>query len=243
MTMRQLIIAVIIGSGIIALLLAGALGVVYYKPELIGLKDPSDTTKVEEPPPPPPPPPEPLRFVHIEPTVEISRQQLAFFENEVIIKDELKIKKDSLLNLEKFLRDSLKVEFQKIKDCKDSVKRQFINYDNLLKEKNLLADSVGKVEQELSGVTSRLETARKRIENYEEMLESRIDSASRMNFETFAKIYDNSNPADVARILEQLDERDAARILKLMQRRNAGKVLEAMRPENAAAILLLGVGQ
>jgi len=112
-----------------------------------------------------------------------------------------------------------------------------------LKEKNLLVDSVSKVNQELSGVASRLETARKRIENYEEMLESRIDSASRMNFVAFAKIYDNSNPADVARILEQLDERDAARILKLMQRRNAGKVLEAMRPENAAAVLLLGVGQ
>jgi len=147
MTIRQIILGLIIGSGIIALLLAGTLGVIYYKPELIGLKDPSDTTKVEELPPPPPPP-EPLRFVHIEPTVEISRQQLAFFENEVIKKDELLIKKDSLLNMEKFLRDSLKSEYQKIRDCKDSVKRQHTNFDKLLKEKNLLVDSVSKVNQE-----------------------------------------------------------------------------------------------
>lgn len=246
MTWRQLIIGIIIVSVLFALIMLGLLGVLKYKPELIGIRSGADSTIVEQPIkeiPAEMPKPEPLKFVHIEPTVEISKAQLYLFEWEVHKKNELMVKFDSLKRIEKYLRDSLKSNDNTLRAFKDSLSRAYKNADKAIKNKDDMQDSLSKVNEALKLANNRYETAQKRIENYENMLEARIDTASKINFETFAKIYDNTRPQEVAGILEQLDERDAAKILKLMNKKKAGKVLEAMKPENAAAILLLGVGQ
>lgn len=241
MNWRQLIIGIIIASAVFALIIGGFIAVVEYKPEMLGIKDPSDTTKVVEKIELPKP--VPIRTVHIEPTVEISQAELLNFEWQVIRKDELYISIDSLKRIEKYLRDSIKANSQTIYRYKDSVKRANYNADKAMKLKQELSDSLAQISENLRKTKDKQSTAQKRIENYEQMLEAKIDTASKSNFITFAKMYDNTNPKEVAGILEQLDERDAAKILKLMNRKKAGKVLEAMKPENAAAVLLLGVGQ
>lgn len=244
MNMRQLIIGIIIVSAVFALIMAGIIGVFKYKPELIGIKDKSDTTKVKKiEKPVKKETPVILHDVYYEPTVEISQEMLEKLELGLLKNDDYIVKIDSLKNIEKYLRDSLKSGYSKEMAYRDSLKRSMSNFSNILKEKNFLSDSLSRTAGLVKSANEKYENAKKRIENYESLMESRIDTASRSNFETFAKIYENSKPAEVARILEQLDERDAAKILKKMSRKKAGKVLESMKPENAAAILLLGVGQ
>ena len=84
-----------------------------------------------------------------------------------------------------------------------------------------------------------MQTSMQKQEREDEAFMIKMDSISRANYQTFAKIYDNANPPDVARILQNLDGREAAVILKMMKKKQAGKVLEAMSPERAADILRL----
>ena len=247
MTFRQLIIGIIIVSAFFAFIMLSLIAVIQYKPHWIGFQgeisdslsvDDKISEEIEKLPPP-----VPLKYVHIEPTVEISQSELYHIESKLQKYREILIKFDSLLNTEKFLRDSLKKNAEIIVLYGDSLKRAINNINKAHDIKDLLNDSINTLNNLLNRANDRLDIAQKRIENYESLLESRVDTASQSNFITFAKIYDNSQPQEVAKILELLDERDAAKILKLMNRKQAGKVLEAMKPENAAAILLLGVGQ
>ena len=84
-----------------------------------------------------------------------------------------------------------------------------------------------------------LQSTLQQQEREEEAFTIKMDSITRANYQTFAKIYDNANPPEVARILQNIDGREAAVILKLMKKKQAGKVLEAMNPERAADILRL----
>ena len=111
---------------------------------------------------------------------------------------------------------------------------------NARKTKAELIDSLTKVLKENKNSNERIKLLDQRILDQEKFITKKIDSAELNNFKLFAKIYNGTKPADVAKILEQIDERDAAIILKLMQRKKAGKVIDAMLPEHAAAILLLG---
>ncbi|MCX8010036.1 MAG: hypothetical protein N3A61_02690, partial [Ignavibacteria bacterium] len=232
----------IIVSSVLAILMGGLIGVIKYRPDLLGIKDNKDTTKIQKVDKPKKII-KPLKSVYIEPTVQISKKQLAFFENEVIKKNELSIKIESLVRIERYLRDSLKNIAETIRFHQDSVKRANSIAEKSEKDAKDLQDSLIKKEIEIKKLTEKYSLAQKRIENYQKMLEERIDSSAKINFEVFAKIYENSKPQEVAAILERLDERDAARILKMMNKKKAGKIIEAMKPENAAAILLLGIGQ
>jgi len=241
MTWKQLLIGIIIVSVVLSLLMLGLIGVIKYRPDLLGIKEQIDTAKITQNQKPKKI--QPLKPVYIEPTVHISQKQLAFFEKEAILKNELMIKNDSLLKLEKFLRDSIKTIFETIRFYQDSTKRANFVAENAIKKQQNISDSLNRLQNELSKLKARLELAERRKEQYQKMLENKVDSVSKINFETFAKIYENSKPQEVAAILERIDERDAARILKLMNRKKAGKIIEAMKPENAAAILLLGAVQ
>lgn len=101
-------------------------------------------------------------------------------------------------------------------------------------------DSIGRVNIRLD---SALTAARKNEQLKEEAERNsgvRIDSLAEANYLTFAKIYDDSQPPNVAAILKNVDDREAAKILKLMKRKNAARVLESMDPERAAVMLSLG---
>jgi flagellar motility protein MotE (MotC chaperone) len=86
----------------------------------------------------------------------------------------------------------------------------------------------------------KVKQAELKISDQEKFISQKEDSSQKIAFQNFAKIYNNSKPADVAKILEQIDERDAAMILNMMSKKKAGKIIESMKPEQAAAILLLG---
>lgn len=241
MNLRQLVIGFIVLAVISAILLGSLLAVFEYKPEWIGLPAKIDSTQaakqIEMPKP------KPVKPVYIEPAVKITEKQLALFENGMINLEIMKQKKDSLIRLEKFLRDSLYKNYVQSKSMQDSVKRAIFNMDNAVKNQNFVNDSLNRLSAEYKKALDRNETLKKRLEIYEKAMASKNDTLETKNFNTFAKIYDNAAPTEVAKILEQIDERDAAKILKIMSKKKAGKVLEAMKPENAAAILLLGAGE
>lgn len=241
MTWKQLLIGIIVVSGVLSLLMLGMIGIIKYRPDLLGIRDTADTTKnvqIQKPRNI-----RPIRPVYIEPTVQISQKELAFFENELIKKNEIFIKNDSLLRIEKYLRDSIKNIYETIKFYQDSTKRANSIAENSLSKVKSLEDSITALQNQLKKLNEKYELAQKRIDTYQKLMEQKVDSSAKINFETFAKIYENSRPQEVAAILERLDERDAARILKMMNKKKAGKIIEAMKPENAAAILLLGAGQ
>jgi flagellar motility protein MotE (MotC chaperone) len=101
-------------------------------------------------------------------------------------------------------------------------------------------DSISFVNKRLDSALNAARTNERLKEDAERNSGLRIDSLAEANFLTFAKIYDDSAPPNVAAILKNIDDREAAKILKLMKRKNAARVLESMDPERAAVMLSLG---
>lgn len=241
MNLRSLFIALSVMAAILAVLIFAGIGVYKYKPEWIGMQNPSDTTKkkVELPPPAP---------VFIKPVKEerlslITQSQLAAYEKIVLDRNGLSKQKDSLNGIINFMKDSLKRVNVGVNNYKDSLKRNEYNISIERKSRQTLNDSLAKVSAELKKNLDRGKIAQKKLEDYEKAMGNKIDTLEKKNFATFAKMYENMKADQVALLLEQLDERDAAKILKLISVKKAGKILELMKPENAAAILLLGAGQ
>lgn len=77
MTWKQLLIGIIIVSVVLSLLMLGLIGVIKYRPDLLGIKEQIDTAKIAQNQKPKKI--QPLKPVYIEPTVHISQKQLAFF--------------------------------------------------------------------------------------------------------------------------------------------------------------------
>mgnify|MGYP000047133902 CR=1 FL=1 len=162
MTWKQLLIGIIIVSSVLAILMGGLIGVIKYRPDLLGIKDNKDTTKVQKVDKPKKII-KPLKPVYIEPTVQISKKQLAFFENEVIKKNEFSIKIDSLMRIEKYLRDSLKNIAETIRFHQDSVKRANSIAEKSEKNAKELQDSLTKKEIEIKKLTEKYSLAQKEI--------------------------------------------------------------------------------
>lgn len=171
--------------------------------------------------------------------VEISSKKLKELEQNLTIKKLLAEQYDSLKLSYKQLQDSLKTIQNDYKTLLDSSKKFF----EIIRNKE---ETAAKVKDSLDAITIKYNQARTEINNLktklaesEQLLKSRKDSLQIQHYRAFAKIYNNSNPADVAKILEKIDERDASQILKFMNQKKAGKVIEALDPKIAAAILLL----
>lgn len=231
MSPKQLIILVLALSLAFIFILAGLFGVYKYYPTYLGFPPtPEDTLSKEKD-----------ILPYIEPQVVISRSELDDLQSKLISFDLLRVRNDSLRSIRDHLLDSLKTMDKNNSQCKDSILTIMDTLSNKAKEKKELLDSLEKLKNMYKKSLHENKVVRQHVQDLEEMLASRYDSLEVINFETFAKIYNNSKPADVARILEQLDERDAAKILKLMSKKKAGKVLEEMLPEHAAAILVIGI--
>jgi flagellar motility protein MotE (MotC chaperone) len=239
--MSARLLLTIIFSILFALVLSVvAIFVVYnYAPTYLGLPpNPEDTMQVVEEP-------EPVEedTVYIEPPIEITRQEFDQMQLELLKKALARKRSDSLAKLRLELIDSLENIQKRIDNQSDSVS---VVRDTLKKSEQYsqqLTDSLKKLFADYQKSLKKIELIEQKIEDQDAFIEKRYDSLEMENFRTFAKIYNNSNPQDVARILEQIDERDAALILKLMSKKKAGKVLDAMMPEYAAAILLLGASE
>lgn len=130
--------------------------------------------------------------------------------------------------------------FRKVEEQKKKVEAQW------KKQVDSLHKALGQTQNSLSGTSSSLDSLKNEIkalqtkqDKEETNFALKMDSLTRANYQTFAKIYDNTNPPEVAQILQNIDGREAAVILKMMKKKQAGKVLEAMNPERAANILRL----
>ncbi|MDQ1265961.1 MAG: hypothetical protein QG635_1113 [Bacteroidota bacterium] len=225
----KIVIRILIVLLILGLLGGGGFYVYKYYPGLIGLgkkKAPARGVKGDT--------------VYVDKTIGISERKLSMFEQGLIEKAALKQQKDSLLKVQKHYQDSISKVLLSVKQIQDSVLRINKRYNDLNKNKNFLYDSLLKVQNSLKNALEKVNVSQKMIQDQEKMITKKYDTLETQNFEVFAKLYNNSNPTDVAKILEQLDERDAAKILKLMTKKKAGKVIEALKPEQAAAILMLG---
>lgn len=137
------------------------------------------------------------------------------------------------------------------KNLQDSLKRLNLNLLELQKSNSKLLDSLNKIyslwtqkTQENSNLLARfqqkekeLEDLKNQIQRQQESGKAMTDSAKQVVFSTFAKIYENADPNEVAKIIELLDDKDALAILKLMNKKKAGKIIDALKPERSAQIL------
>lgn len=234
MDTKQLLTVLIIVAAAFILAVGIVLSIFTFYPEAIGLEDDKPNldslAKVAD-------------TIKIDPTVEITQNKLNEFLTYRREKHQLKLERDSLQNTSGSLIDSIKKIDKKSFAILDSLNKVKTIKDSVLVQKNKLLDSLNKIYKDLQTKIKEVELAQQRIENQDVFLEKKQDSIETDNFKTFAKMYNNSNPQEVAKILEQIDERDASKILKFMQTKKAGKVLESMQPERAAAIMLLGTNE
>jgi len=212
-----------------SMLLVIAAGLYKYKPELLGIKTKDtipevfiwDTLKLR-------------RETVVDPAeLENLRKSLkeykAKYRSEKVKADLAYKLNDTLTDKEKLIRD--------LSDTLDDGEKTI----SLLNEKNQdLKDSILDLNRQIEMFKSESELYEDLIDSQVARYESEDDSLSMANFRAFAKLYNNSEPKDVAQILSRIDNSDAARILKFMQKKKAGKVIENLPASKAAAILLLG---
>ncbi len=171
--------------------------------------------------------------------VEVSSKKLRELEQNMILKKKLTQQYDSLKNAKKILEDSLKSIKNELEVLTDTTKKFF----DIMAQKDLItkrnSDSVEFLNSYLNRAKNEINILKTKLAETEKSLKSKRDSIQIQHYRSFAKIYNNAKPADVARILEKIDERDASQILKFMDQKKAGKVIEALDPKIASAILLL----
>ncbi len=234
---KHFIMILIIIAAAFSLIMLSIGGVYLFAPQAIGLqpkKNKVDSTKIKN-----------IEIkkkdtVPIVPSVIITLEKLRELEKNIITKAAISNDKDSLFKYAQYLQDSISNIYKNNSIYKDSIQYYIKTISDVKQYTNKLLDSVLKINTDLKKGKARVDFVEQRLKEQEEIFTKKQDSVEKKNFEVFAKMYNNSNPAEVAKILEHLDERDASKILKLMSVKKAGKVLEAMKPEQAAAILLLG---
>lgn len=176
---------------------------------------------------------------------EFNQMQSQLLKNAI-----LKYQNEEIRKQKDYLYDSLQKVTQTLKPAKDSlsmVKDSFKITKNYIKYLN---DSLSKLSNMYNSLAQSQDKAKKAKETekekpkltteQEKKLKARADSLYASNLMSYARIYNNSSPQEVAKILDQLNEKDAAFILKSMNKKRAAKVMESLLPETAAAIMLLG---
>ncbi len=171
--------------------------------------------------------------------IEISSKKLKELEKKSALAILISEQYDSLNSSYKLIQDSLRVKKNELKILSDSSQKFFEIISEKQNEANKLRDSLEKIKIKYNLAENEISNLKTKLAETQQILKSRKDSLQEQHYRVFAKIYNNSNPADVAKILEKIDERDASQILKFMNQKKAGKVIEALDPKIAAAILLL----
>lgn len=220
-----IILAITIGFLVITTLV---LFVLYkFAPGILGIEQPNkeklpETTKVE--------------FKN-EPKVVLSRVQYEeilqkHFDAKVALEEN-----KFLLNYRTTLQDSIKKLNQEI----DSISRHFLTFSDSLKTKNKLIEEK---EQSIKKLLLELRQKDNQIAEFKEKESQEFtsgnpytDSARQVLYSTFARIYENANPKEVAKIFEILQDEHVVGILRQMSKRKAGKIIDALKPERSAAIL------
>ncbi|MEJ5287164.1 MAG: hypothetical protein CH6_1265 [Candidatus Kapaibacterium sp.] len=141
-----------------------------------------------------------------------------------------------LMNYSKNLQDSLKKLNQSYSDLQ-------ANNSKLLDSLNKLNNIISQKSAENAKLLAQIQQKDKAIAELQSLFEKQkesgkalTDSAKQIVYQTFAKIYENSKPEEVAKILELLNDEDALAILKSMNKKKAGKVIDLLKPERSAKI-------
>jgi|GEM_PF-952473 len=178
--------------------------------------------------------------IMLEDTYEITAEKLYELEKQKKLKEAEIRKADSLNNVIKqlYLKDSQRLST--IAMYRDtilpSLDEQLLNSRTLNYQ---LFDSLIDLSSELQYKQNEVEIGLQRLKDNEKIYLEGLDSLEMENLKTWAKIYNSTNPGEVARILSKMDEYEAATILKLMSKKKAGKVIEQLDPQRSAMILLL----
>ncbi|MBX3043848.1 MAG: hypothetical protein KIT33_13795 [Candidatus Kapabacteria bacterium] len=226
MDKKQLFTAVAILLGTFVLLIGTFVGIYYLYPELLGFA-PKKDIKAQ------------LAHKTDDKKKKDGTDSLAISSEESDT-NEVILTYDSLKLMTNALKDSLEYKNLTVKVYSDSISalvKRIVEFNDI---ENQMRDSVKLLKNQMSKVLVELRQTRELVNDTDSLRYEKLDSLNDENIQKFAKIYNNTGPAEVAKILERLDGKDAARILKLMQPKKAGKVLESMKPEFAAEILLKG---
>lgn len=234
MNSKQIIIIVVVIAGAFLAILVSMIAVITYYPSVAGLEneESQDTTKAKT-----------VKAKPGEKWISIRESKLQELESYFDKSRNLQQINDSLIKQSAAINDSARKVFGMRTAFTDSVDSWKKNFNDLGQVNNKLRDSIAKITQDLKQSEDKLKSAQSKIDDQDKYINRKLDTLETKNFETYAKIYNNATPADVAKILSQIDERDASKILKMMSAKKASKVLESMKPEQAAAILLLGGNQ
>ncbi|MCX7907892.1 MAG: hypothetical protein N2560_00010 [Ignavibacteria bacterium] len=142
-----------------------------------------------------------------------------------------------LTNYSKYLQDSLK----KLNETFQETQKKLAFYEDSLSQMNKsLVEKVKEIrtfQQQVLQKEKELAEIKSFIEKQQASGKALTDSAKQVVYNTFAKIYENSDPKEVAKIIELLDDRDALAILKSMNKKKAGKIIDMLKPERSAQIL------
>jgi len=228
MDSKKLIIIIVISTLSFTVALLSMMIIKQEYPTWLGLPpNPKDTMELAD-------------TVMIEKTFEITERRLDKMQRDIATVDSLQHLRDSLGKLVAELMAKDSNSQNTITKYKDSLLPNAISdLKNSQTYSDAVSSSMSKMKGELSQANNKAELALEQINSQSAIINQQNDSLKKENFKVFAKIYNNSKPAEVAKILERMDERDAAMILKLMSKKKAGKVIEAMEPERAAMINLL----
>lgn len=243
MELRHILAGVVVMLLAVGMAILLSFGILEFYPQLIGLdksgnilkREKADTTDVTRD----------LDVIYedeIPPvtTVEVTLDKITRYEEDLQNKDRLLSENDSLVQISRNLTDSIAVLFKETRKTLDSINIVHKALAKARKERKLLADSVDKLNSAALTKDDKIERLTKSLEETEKLLSNKMDSVDAEHYKNLAKIYNNSEPEEVARILESVDEKKAAMILRLMRKKNSGQVFDAMNPQAAAAILLLG---
>lgn len=225
MNQKQLITIVVILVSSLTVMLAALFIVIKYDRTLLGLPSEKKLTHSKAKP---------------DPLVSIPQSKLNWLEKRSNSFDDITKQKNSIYNEKLRLEDSLRKIDSSLKYLSGGKQPQGTKDASNTDKAGKLQDSLVKLTMEFLKTQKNLKMAEDRIKAQTKALEEKKDTNQTINYKQFAKIYNNSNPAEVAKILEKINERDAAMILKFMNQKKAGKVIEALSPKQAAAILLLG---
>lgn len=219
-------------AGVIVLLALITFGIYYLMPGVFGIE--SEEIQSQE-----------IEYISLDtvpliPTVRISEERLNQLQRGITQKMKLREEKDSLRQYTMRLGDSIASMESNIKAILDTMRKNKEDLAFWRDSTNSVADSLTKLYSRLEKALAKIKRNDELLTDQESFISKKQDSLEMRNFETYAKIYNNANPQDVANILALIDERDASKILKIMSKKQAGKVLESMEPNRAAAIMLLG---
>jgi len=227
MNVKQVLIvlAIVVGSLIFIFLII--LGLYKFFPEIFGLKKETKTEKVEA-----------LKTEYKnEPMIVLSRREYDEWLQKSFNASAIVAENQFLSNYSKYLQDSLKklsnqfTGLEKFnKDLSDSLKDWKGKYEEKSRQVQTLLAQIQQKDKMIAELNSRFEQISKSGK-------ATTDSAKQVVYSTFAKIFENSNPQEVAKILEHLDEQQALAILKSMSKKKAGKIIDALSPERSAKIL------